>query len=59
MTAKAKPDVAAVYYDNTLTMTRRFCVVLNAFRHQRMNHEAQRVYNYAITKCSTPFGINE
>ena len=33
--------------------------VLNAFRHQRMDHIANPLLSVAGLKCSTPFGINE
>ena len=34
-------------------------LVLNAFRHQRMDHNRCRHKSNTTTRCSTPFGINE
>ena len=36
-----------------------FSVVLNAFRHQRMDHREEEDWDYCTSRCSTPFGINE
>ena len=33
--------------------------VLNAFRHQRMDHQKDKVLRDLLVECSTPFGINE
>jgi len=33
--------------------------VLNAFRHQRKNHEQVKRLTQQVNQCSTPFGINE
>ena len=35
------------------------CTVLNAFRHQRMDHKRFLAAGWPAEKCSTPFGINE
>ena len=38
---------------------RRDCLVLNAFRHQRMDHAKRNGHDAIVGMCSTPFGINE
>ena len=37
---------------------RRQPIVLNAFRHQRKKHVAEKVWQTSWVWCSTPFGIN-